>query len=83
MEGISIGLFVWWNSFQDSSNIDFYRRDLGHHTIITKNLEKIWLFTKDEIHVDILDDTRQQMIVRVQYKNWREDILFTLIYVGT
>lgn len=68
--------------FEVSSNIDKYKRTLGHHTALSNYLETNWLFARKELQINILADTTQHITIMVHHQNWSEGILFTIVYAA-
>ncbi|KAK4737598.1 hypothetical protein R3W88_001295 [Solanum pinnatisectum] len=68
--------------FEDSSNIDTYKRILGHHTAFANNNGKIWLFSQQDIQIQIISDINQHLTIMAQHQNWTEGVLLTVVYAA-
>ncbi|KAL3363180.1 hypothetical protein AABB24_012466 [Solanum stoloniferum] len=67
--------------FQDLSDLERYRRRLGHDTALVNCSGQIWIFTKD-VHVDVNEDSTQQMTLKVVHQNMGVEALVTVVYAS-
>ncbi|KAH0713391.1 hypothetical protein KY290_008987 [Solanum tuberosum] len=67
--------------FQDSSDLERYRRRLGHDTALVNCSGQIWIFTKD-VHVVVIEDSTQQMTLKVVHQNMGVEALVTVVYAS-
>lgn len=67
--------------FQDSSEVERYKRRLGHDTAWVNCSGQIWISTKD-IQAHVLADSTQQMTLKVIHQNMGLEALVTNVYAS-
>ncbi|XP_060181187.1 uncharacterized protein LOC132610801 [Lycium barbarum] len=67
--------------FQNSRNIQRYKRRLGMNFAGYNCNGKIWYFVEDGVDVEVLMDTDQQVTIKLLLQNSGKVIITTLVYV--
>ncbi|KAH0673928.1 hypothetical protein KY284_025015 [Solanum tuberosum] len=66
--------------FQEARNIHKYKRRLGMQYANYNINGKIWLFIQDHIQVGVLSDTEQQLTLQLNFQNFSESLITTIVY---
>ncbi|XP_059285140.1 uncharacterized protein LOC132038497 [Lycium ferocissimum] len=66
--------------FQQATQIQHYRRRLTMHTALSNNNGKVWVFIAENIEVEVLLDSSQQVTLRLFFQEFNQELITTLVY---
>ncbi|XP_059310123.1 uncharacterized protein LOC132061298 [Lycium ferocissimum] len=76
----SFFLIALLEPFQQYSQIQKYKRRLHMHSIISNCNGKIWIFVADNIEVEVLLDSSQQVTLKLFFQEFNQVVVTSLVY---